>query len=232
MRSRLTRVARRPRALALLFALVAATLALSILSAPGSALADEVDTDTEPYRVSGNVQLDGEPLEGVRLTVTGNGVDAEVDTDADGRWAVGVPERNAEYVVTLDESTLPEGIAVVDDTGEDQTPNEREATVGPGGRVTVNFFIGEGVRNVTSFFDQLVQRAITGINFGLMLALAAIGLTLVYGTTSIANFAHAEMVTFGAVMTLAFSSLVPIWLAIPIALVFSFLLGLVLDAGL
>ena len=39
-------------------------------------------------------------------------------------------------------TTLPEGIAVVDD--EDDTPNVKEAQVGPGGRVTVNFFIGEG----------------------------------------------------------------------------------------
>ena len=33
-----------------------------------------------------------------------------------------------------------------------------------------------------------------------MLALAAVGLTLVYGTTGISNFAHAEMVTFGPVV--------------------------------
>jgi neutral amino acid transport system permease protein len=193
-----------------------------------------VDTDIYDFRVSGNVQLDGEPLEGVTLTVTGNGVDTEVQTDADGRWAVGVPEKNADYVVTLDETTLPEGIAVVDDTGADQTPNEKEVTVGAGGRVSVNFFIGEGVRNVTSFFDQLVQRIFTGLNFGLMLALAAIGLSLVYGTTGISNFAHAEMVTFGAVMTLLFSTTLslPIWVAIPIALVLSAALGMSLDAGL
>jgi branched-chain amino acid transport system permease protein len=198
----------------------------------GVASADEIDTDKYPYRVSGNVQLDGNPLEGVVLTVTGNGVDTEVPTDANGQWAVGVPERNAKYTVTLDESSLPEGIAVVDET--DDTPNVKEAEVGPGGRVTVNFFIGEGTRNVTSFADQLVGRIINGLRFGLMLALAAVGLSLVYGTTGLSNFAHGEMVTFGAVMTLVFSRGVglPIYAAIPIALVLSAAVGFLLDAGL
>jgi branched-chain amino acid transport system permease protein len=223
---------RRPVALAVAF--VATAIAFTMMAGVGTASGDEVDTDTYDFRVSGNVQLDGEPLEGVTLTVSGNGVDTDVETDADGKWAVGVPEKNADYKVTLDESTLPEGIAVVDDTGADSTPNEKEVTVGPGGRVSVNFFIGQGERNVTSFFDQLVQRVITGLNFGLMLALAAIGLSLVFGTTGISNFAHAEMVTFGAVMTLFFSTGLglPIWAAILIALLLSALLGLVLDAGL
>ena len=182
--------------------------------------------------MSGNVQLDGNPLEDVELTVDGNGITTVVETDAEGQWAVGVPERNVSYSVTLNEETLPDGIAVVDETSE--TPNVREAAVGAGGRVTVNFFIGEGERNVTSFFDQLVQRLVNGLNFGLMLGLAAIGLSLVFGTTGISNFAHAEMVTFGAVMTLMFSTLFgfEIWLAIPLAVVMGAAAGWGLDAGL
>ena len=66
----------------------------------------------------------------------------------------------------------------------------------------MNFFIGEGERNVTSFFDQFVQRIVSGLSFGLMLALAAVGLSLVFGTTGISNFAHGEMVTFGAIAAL------------------------------
>jgi neutral amino acid transport system permease protein len=233
-RPRTAVVARLRRPFALALALAATAAAFAMLAGVGAASADEVDTDTYDYRVSGNVQLDGEPLEDVTLTVSGNGVDTEVETDADGKWAVGVPEKNADYTVTLDESTLPEGIAVVDDTGADPTPNQKEVTVGPGGRVSVNFFIGQGERNVTSFFDQFVQRIFTGLNFGLMLALAAIGLSLVFGTTGISNFAHAEMVTFGAVMTLLFSTTLgmPIWAAIAIALVLSAVLGYLLDVGL
>lgn len=213
------------RAIAAVFGLLLVLLGLFATATP--ALADEDD----PYRISGNVQLDGEPLEGVVLTVDGPGGEQEVETDENGQWHVNVPERGETYVVTLDEETLPEGIAVVD--AEDDTPNVKEVEVGQGGRVSVNFFIGEGERNVTSFFDQLVQRVIQGISFGLMLALAAIGLSLVFGTTGISNFAHGEMVTFGAIAAYLLvgpaTVALPWWLGYPIAVVLSALFGLFLD---
>ncbi len=229
-RSATARPDRRKLRVGAFVALLTGLVALQLL-APLAAHADEVDTDTYPYRVSGNVQLDGEPLEGVELNVEGNGIDTDVVTDEAGQWAVGVPERNADYTVTLDEDTLPEGIAVVDETSD--TPNVKEVTVGPGGRVAVNYFIGEGTRNVTGLFDVVVERVINGLSFGLMLALAAIGLSLVFGTTGISNFAHAEMVTFGAITTFVFANLAgwPIWVAIPIAVVLSAVLGLGLDVA-
>lgn len=187
--------------------------------------------EDDPYRISGNVQLDGEPLAGVVLVVTGPGGEQEVETDAEGQWRVGVPERGEEYVVTLDESTLPDGIAVVDP--EDDTPNAKEVEVGAGGRVSVNFFIGEGERSVTGFADQLVQRVVQGLSFGLMLALAAVGLSLVFGTTGISNFAHGEMVTFGAVIALFLvgpaTLALPVWLGFPLAVILGGGLGLILD---
>lgn len=221
----------RPRRRALAFVGVLAGLVALQLALPLAAHADEVDTDKYPYRVSGNVQLDGEPLEDVKLTISGNGVNTDVETDADGKWAVGVPEKNADYTVTLDEETLPTGIAVVEEG--DDTPNVKEVTVGAGGRVSVNYFIGEGERNVTSFFDVFVERVVNGISFGLMLALAAIGLSLVFGTTGISNFAHAEMVTFGAIATYFIANVlgVPIWIAIPVAVVLGAAFGFGLDVA-
>lgn len=203
---------------------------LGLLALPTGAMAAEGD----PYRISGNVQLEGEPLEGVIITVDGPGGEQATKTDAEGRWAVAVPERNADYTVTLDEATLPEGIAVIDETGADPTPNVREVTVGPGGRVTTNFFIGQGERNTTSFIDQLAERLVNGLNFGLMLALAAIGLSLVYGTTGISNFAQGEMVTFGALMGLLFATGfgLPLLVAFPLAIIVSGLFGYTMDAGI
>ncbi len=219
----------RRRAIPAIMALFLMLMGIFVSSVPAFA------TDSEnPYRISGNVQLDGEPLEGVRLVIDGPGGEQEVETDANGQWRVGVPERGETYTVTLDEETLPEGIAVVDP--EDDSPNIKEVEMGQGGRATVNFFIGEGERNVTGFFDQFVQRIIQGLSFGLMLALAAIGLSLVYGTTGISNFAHGEMVTFGAVMAAALvgpaSLALPWWLGFPVAVVLSALLGLVMDMAL
>ena len=192
-----------------------------------SALADEVGADL-PYKVVGNVKNEGEPLEGVRIVVAGGGYTAETVTDADGKWLIGVPEK-AGYSVTLDQSTLPSGIAVMEEGGAEQS-----VEVGPSGSVTKNFFIGEGERIVVSLFDQVVARIIYGINFGLMLGLAAVGLSLVFGTTGLSNFAHAEMVTFGAIAAFFLGGVLamPIWIAIPAAVLISSLMGWGLDSGL
>ncbi|UDF14678.1 branched-chain amino acid ABC transporter permease [Antiquaquibacter oligotrophicus] len=211
-----------------------AALGAALTFGAGTASADEVDLDIYDYRISGNVKLNSEPLEDVRLTIAGNGHEVEVETDADGRWSVGVPSNEGPYSVTLDESTLPEGIAVVDESGEDPTPNVRDVEIGPSGSTVANFFIGRGERNTTTFADQLIERIVNGLNFGLMLALAAIGLSLVFGTTGLSNFAHGEMVTFGALMALLFSTVIdfPIWVAIPIAVILSAIFGYTMDLGL
>jgi branched-chain amino acid transport system permease protein len=100
--------------------------------------------------------------------------------------------------------------------------------------VTKNFFIGAGERIVVSMFDQVIARIIYGLNFGLMLGLASVGLSLVFGTTGLSNFAHAEMVTFGALAAFFVSGVLglPIWIAIPVAVVLSGVLGWGLDSGL
>ncbi|GAA1687454.1 hypothetical protein GCM10009808_00590 [Microbacterium sediminicola] len=203
---------------------------IGLVALPSAAVAAEDD----PYRISGNVQLEGEPLEGVEMIVDGPGGEQIAVTDEAGQWFVGVPEKNADYTVTLNEDTLPEGIAVIDETGEDTSPNVREVTVGAGGRVVANFFIGEGERNTTPFIDQFFERLVNGVNFGLMLALAAIGLSLVYGTTGISNFAHGEMVTFGALMGLLFAVglNLPLLVAFPLAIIVSGAFGYAMDAGL
>lgn len=200
-------------------------LVLGPLVATG-AVADEVGTEFE-NSIGGNVRIEGVPVQGVRVAVSGGGYAAETVTDAEGKWRIGVPEKAA-YAVTLDESTLPEGIAVL------EGGSTAEVQIGPSGRVTQNFFIGQGERLTISIWDQLLSRLVYGINFGLMLALAAIGLSLVFGTTGLSNFAHAEMVTFGAVTALFLTTVVtlPLWVAIPLAVILSGAMGWSLDAGL
>lgn len=210
------------------FGVIAAILTLffgGLLST--SASADEVGEDL-PYRVTGNVKNEGVPLEGVRIVVSGSGYTAETVTDSDGKWQIGVPEITS-YSVTLDQTTLPTGIAVVDEGGAEQI-----VEIGPSGSITKNFFIGKGERVTVNFSDQLIARLVYGLNFGLMLGLASIGLSLVFGTTRLSNFAHAEMVTFGAVAAFFLSAvlLAPIWIAIPVAVLISAVAGFGLDAGL
>jgi branched-chain amino acid transport system permease protein len=205
----------------------------SVFASPASA--DIANADL-PYSISGTVSESGAPLEGVKITVTGPSMEVPTDvlTSVDGTYSIGVPEKNSEYVVKLDTETLPAGSSIVDDPDtvavESSSMNVR---VGPGGRVALNFFLGEVERATTSLMDQLLSRVINGVNFGLMLALASIGLSLIYGTTGISNFAHAEMVTFGALASLVFVQLgAPLWIALIGAVALSALFGWGMDSAL
>ena len=84
-----------------------------------SAHADEVGTDL-PFKIVGNVKNEGIALEGVRIVVSGGGYTAETVTDAEGKWYIGVPEK-AGYSVSLDQETLPSGIAVIEEGGSEQS---------------------------------------------------------------------------------------------------------------
>ncbi len=220
-----SRVRWRRFALVLLGVLLAALTLSTLLASPASA--DSINVDKYDYVFSGNVKYNDKPLDGVVLEVSGNGYKAEVKTDAKGQWSVGVPKK-AKYTITLDESTLPKGVIVA------KGSNVVDANFGLTNMRSVNYFLGQGERHVTSFADQFIQRVISGLNFGLMLALASIGLSLIYGTTGLANFAHAEFVTFGAVMALTFGVQLafPWWIAFPLAIVLTGLLSWGLDITL
>jgi branched-chain amino acid transport system permease protein len=189
------------------------------------ALADTVG-DEFSDTIVGNIKNEGDALANVQIVVEGNGYQAEVVTDAEGKWAVGVPEKGT-YTVTLIEDTLPEDISVLEGGAQ------QDVTFGQTGTVVKNFFIGEGPRNTISVFDQFMMRLFDGLNFGLLLGLASIGLSLVFGTTALPNFAHGEMVTFGAIMALMLVSFgVPFWLAIPGAVLLGGASGWAMDSGL
>ncbi|MCY7413565.1 MAG: branched-chain amino acid ABC transporter permease [Salinibacterium sp.] len=212
-------------------AVFGAAIAAFALSLGSPVAAEEIGLDEYDNKISGLVELADEPLADVQLVVDGGGFRVEVVSGEDGRWAVGVPERG-EYTVTLNEETLPTGISVINP--ELEQPNVRTITVGQSGSAVANFFIGQGPRNTTSLFDQVIERLFNGLNFGLLLALAAIGLSLVFGTTGLSNFAHAELITFGGLMTLLFGVTLgfPVWIAIPVGILLGAGFGWLNDAAL
>lgn len=79
----------------------------------------------------------------------------------------------------------------------------------------------------------MVQLLVSGLVFGILLALASVGANLIYGTTGLSNFAHGDLVTLGGV--LAFVGVqwwgMPLWLAIVMAVVGGCAAGWLLDAG-
>ena len=207
----------------IIFGIVSLFVGLGLAITPANA--DSVGEEF-PDAVTGNVRIEGEPVQGVGISLQGEGYSAQTVTDERGRYFIGVPVRGV-YSVTIDESTLPSSEFGVEGGAT------QEVEFGRSDRVVKNFFIGEAARDETSIFDQIVSRVIYGINFGLMLGLAAVGLSLVFGTTGLSNFAHGEMVTFGAVATfLLVSTGLPIWIAIPLGVALSAGFGWALDAGL
>jgi len=227
--SRADRTTSRPIA-----AVIAGLFAVALLFGLAAPAAADTGGDTGdpadyPYAIAGNVRAAGDPIVGAVITVTGEGFTGETTSAENGSWRVPVPAKEGVWHIELVQASLPAEVAVPDGFSFTQ-----EVEFGATNTVTRNFTLGAAERQTVSFWDQFLSRAVNGLNFGLMLALAAIGVSLVYGTTGLSNFAHGEMVTFGALAALLFTSslTMSIWIAIPLAVVASALLGLGMDAGI
>ncbi len=190
----------------LLAALLLAPLALVMLSAGSSSAAPMclAQADTTAC-VSGTVGSRSNPVEGadvILLDEAGTEVETQT-TEADGKFAFQLTEPGT-YFVRLDNDTLPEGL--------EQLPPTNKNLLGPDDSLKVTVKLGRTaipalqVRSVDydaggeAKSDQLVRAVFNGFKLGLLLALASLGLSLIYGTTGLANFAHAELVTLGGVV--------------------------------
>ena len=223
------------RAAAALAALVIA--GLGALMGAGPAFADE-------SAIKGTLKnsTDQQPVAGVVVDVTADGFTGEATSDAEGKWSVAVPGEGS-YTVALDTATLPAGIGLVDP--ERQTT---EVKVFAGKAKTVIFKLATGGSSAApggspegeaggtatapddgraSALSTVPQLLVDGFIFGIVIALAAVGLSLVFGTTKLTNFAHGELVTLGALLTFFFSAVVglPLVAAVPVAVVASAILG-------
>lgn len=194
-------------------------------------------------------KTDNLPVEGVSITLFDADGDelATVETDDQGIADFPLGEK-ADYTLTLDEESLP---------GEQKLSSRSPATqvISKEGLLSatkiVAFFTGESQSTSQSFVERLSQRVVNGIRLGLVLAMCSVGLSLIFGTTGLTNFAHGEMVTFGALAAfvfnitglsfLGFLSFLPgvsergtfhiLWAA-PIGIVFGAGFGWALNAGI
>lgn len=153
------------------------------------------------------------------------------ESGADGKFSFALPAGRGDYAVVLDLTTLPEGVGLVDaDKGtlpvrvaEGQSKAvlfnliEGGATEGGSG--------GGGSAANDSTIDKIARLAVNGLQFGLIIGMCAIGLSLIYGTTGLVNFAHSEMITLGAVLAWMFN------VTFDIPLVFAAVLAMILGAA-
>ncbi len=177
----------------------------SVLLSGGTAGAQSTDTtnagdDTTTTTagggegVSGVIENDDEPVEGVVITVedASGEVVGEATTNADGEYDIPLPGPG-DYSATLDVDSLPDG---VDLRNEDRAT--LEFTLRPGQSRPLLYPLGESDKQEVSGIEKFLQLLVEGIKFGLVIAMGAIGLSLIFGTTGLTNFSHGEMVTFGA----------------------------------
>ncbi|ABL82515.1 amino acid/amide ABC transporter membrane protein 1, HAAT family [Nocardioides sp. JS614] len=142
------------------------------------------------------------PVPGVSVTVEGpdGEVVATVETDENGIFDVALPgdpitNLRKDFTIKIDQATLPEGSDL-------RNPEQVELTLNfdTTSDQAVAFPIGDALPEGASTFVQGVQLAVGGIVFSVSLAMAALGLSMVFGTTGLTNFAHGELVTFGALV--------------------------------
>jgi branched-chain amino acid transport system permease protein len=159
--------------------------------------------------VVATVVVDDEPVEGIVLVVSRDGEEVgSAASDAQGVAAVEVPEAG-QYDVSLDPGSFPEGIGLEPDAREVLSPRVQAA-----GDRSVVFRLTDDPEAASSDaapaprpsdgpsrLDQFASLLASGIRFGLVIALAAVGLSLIFGTTGLTNFAHGELIAFGAIVT-------------------------------
>ena len=237
----------RARKLALgAFGLAVTLLAMMPVAAQASTPTDLVSPDEADQTIQVWIRLDSDKsnLPNVGVNVSGEGIDEDVVTGEDGKVIIGL-EEPGDYTITIDESTLPPEAGF-------PNKNPREISVSAGQKGAPGIFLispenqemgatpapstgnGNGQSAGPGFWTLFWPKVVTGLIFGLLLALAAIGLSLIYGTTGLNNFAHGELVTFGALMAYTFSGIFgwPAPIAIVVAVVLGGLFGYVQNQGL
>ena len=100
--------------------------------------------------------------------------------------------------------------------------------------MTQVFFLGENPATSRASGTLLPQTLANGLKLAMIIAITSVGLSLIFGTTGLSNFAHGEMVTFGALMAWWFNSdfglhIIP---AAILAIAVSALFGILFETGL
>ncbi len=207
---------------------IALLVTIVALAAPAAARQDGAESVVgkvfNEKLVEDRTTRDPVPGVAIRVTTPDGAVVGEAVTDADGTYTIALPGPG-DYVLSIDPDSLPDGVAAK--AGDEQ----RTVSVAPGQQLIGNFFLGEDTRKVESRWSRLPQSLFDGLFFGLIIAIASVGLSLIYGTTGLSNFAHGEMVTFGAVMAWVFNRTfgVPLILATVLAVICGVAVGFLFD---
>ena len=188
-----------------------------------------------PTAVAGTLTADGNPVAGVKIAVFSGDTEAgEAISADDGTWRVPLA-RAEQYSVTLNTGSLPEGVYLVDPErttltvpvteGQSRTLIFQLTTTPPADRID---------DSGPPLLNEIVTRGADGLRFGMIIAVSAMGLSLIFGVTGLVNFAQGELVAFGAIVAwyLNAGAGIPLVLAAVLAVVISAVFGMGLDTTL
>jgi branched-subunit amino acid ABC-type transport system permease component len=207
----------RPRSIsALIIVMLAIAVSALVMTGSGSAsaaplpLADSQTCVKPAPRDDDTIHIQGclvdqrkkppTPVPDVKIVVadeTGKAV-GNGTSNASGLFDIRLPGSSIDnlgktFTVKIDTSSLPKGTAL-------RNPKQvsLQRTLNLDSDVFVTFPIGNAPDAGTGRAVQALQLAVGGLVFALLLAMAALGLSMIFGTTGLTNFAHGELVTFGA----------------------------------
>jgi branched-chain amino acid transport system permease protein len=214
--------ARPKRISALLFALVATALlsigggaatAATVPLAKSDACVRPAPRNDDTIHIQGCLtdrrETPPKPVPGVEITVKDSSgkVVGTGKSDKTGVFDIPLPGKSIDvlgntYEIHIDTKTLPEGAALAN-------PKQvsLKVTLKLASDVFVTFPIGNGPTGGTGKFTQGLQLAVGGLVFSLLLAMASLGLAVIFGTTGLTNFAHGELITFGAIVAFGIDAL-------------------------
>ena len=185
---------------------VFAVIGIALLILGSTPLAALAEGETVGVRLRYEDQETGDrlPVVGAVFTVRdeSGAVVAEGATNDEGRFEAELPGPGS-YELEIDSDSLPDGIALRDPDRANAIVNVEE---GQSGSAIFALIQGEATGDGSGItLRQVSQLTVEGIKFGLFLGMAAIGLSLIFGTTGLVNFAHGEMVGWGMLVAYLFN---------------------------
>jgi len=198
--------------------MIALAISVSVMTGGGPASAAAVSSAASqtcakpPPRNDDSIHIQGclrdtreqppAPVPDVQISVEDDAgkVVGEGTSGANGVFDIPLPGASIDnlgetFTVKIDQDSLPEG---ADLRNPDQVA--LDVTIKLDSDVFVTFPIGDATAGGTGTATQALQLAVGGLVFSLLLAMASLGLSMIFGTTGLTNFAHGELITFGALV--------------------------------
>lgn len=193
----------------------------SPLSGVGVTISGDSGTKTGTTDDSGQVEIAVPGTGTYKISVEASTLPSGVDAPAQPLTFDKVSSGKAYTALKLDEMSQTAQPSASASTSAAPSTSTSSAGTSTGSGTDGGTTAGEEATTSGSFGQQLAAKLIRGVVYGLILALASVGVSLIYGTTGLNNFAHGELVTFGGFVAFVAMTAASLngWIAIVLALI-------------